>query len=75
MPCSGPNCDYAASKGDKAYAVFAEWLKDTYDIPTQGDITTQDRRYAMWNHLTIDSHKKLQEAVRDLFVSDACDSW
>lgn len=77
-PCSGPNCPYAASQGDKAYAAFAEWLMESYDIPTVEHIKetiARDPRMRRFRRHTLESHAKLREAVRDLFVSEACDTW
>lgn len=73
MPCSGPNCTYAAAQGDKAYAEFAAWLKESHGIPTLDEIAKDSN--PRWFKFTKESHEKLREAVRDLFVSDVCDNW
>ncbi len=71
MPCMGADCNLAERQGEKAYRFFAEWLKDTHGIPLIEECGKGGLSYG----LTIEAHKKLEAAVKDLFVAEACDTW
>ena len=74
MACMGPNCDYAEQKGREAYKLVAKMLLEQFNVPSphEGEWTPEERRFY---RCTLDSHAKLEAALVDLLVSEACDTW
>lgn len=67
MACSGPNCDYAAAQGDKAYDEILVLLREKYHLDL--DFVSS------FSPLLPKAKEGLREALREVFVAEACDTW
>lgn len=68
MPCMGPDCDYAAQRGENAYHDILDMLeKKPYWLGVRWE--------GGFNPQLPKAREDLKKALRKLFVAEACDTW
>ncbi len=73
MPCSGPNCPNAEDEGEKAFNEIMVELEKKHGFPSAEEL--KDPKERIFYHSYVESRERLRKAFRDLFLSEACDTW